>query len=108
MPAGCALSACTQLRDRRCVEIILTHHVRRNLECAFISREQITTCIVDADAVESARLSGFPPIGLRLERDFAQGTLIAIVRQAGDQIIVITAWWNEGDRRGKPARRRAR
>jgi hypothetical protein len=90
------------------VEIVLTHHVRCKLEIAFISEEQIAACIVDADAVESARLSGSPPVGLRLQRDFAQGTLIAIVRQSGEQISVITAWWNSGDRRGKPMRRRPR
>ena len=90
------------------MEIVLTHHVRCKLELAFISEEQLAACIVDADAVESTRLSGSPPTGLRFQRDFLQGALVVIVRQAGEQIVVITAWWNEGDRRGKPTRRRRR
>jgi hypothetical protein len=90
------------------VQIVLTNHVRCKLELAFISVEQIAICVRDSDAVESARLSGSPAVGLRLQRDFVQGTLVAIVRQSGDQVVVITAWWNEGDRRGKPTRRRRR
>lgn len=90
------------------MDIVLTHHVRCKLELAFISEEQLAACIVDADAVESTRLSGSPPTGLRFQRDFPQGALVVVVRQAGEQIIVITAWWNEGDRRGKPVRSRRR
>lgn len=100
--------ACAPFDHRRVVEIILTHLVRSKLELAFISEDQIGACVLDADAVESTRLSGFPRTGLRLQRDFAQGTLVTIVRQSGEQIIVITAWWSEGDRRGKPTRRRVR
>lgn len=103
-----ARRALAAVGDGRVVEILLTRHVRQKLRLAFISEEQITACIKDSDVVESARLSGSPAVGLRLQRDFVQGTLIAIVRQSGDRIIVITAWWNEGDRRGKPTRRRSR
>ena len=76
------------------------------LEVAFITEEQVIACVLDADAVEPTRVSGTRVNGLRYRRDFFQGTLFAVVRQAGSRSVVITAYWGDGDRRGKPTRRR--
>ncbi|MGI9117088.1 MAG: hypothetical protein ACR2JV_05580 [Gaiellales bacterium] len=82
--------------------------MREKLESGFVTEVHISACVLDADGVESTRLSGAPALGLRLRRDFAEGTLIAIVRQSDDRVVVITVYRNEGDRRGRPSRRSRR
>ncbi len=73
-----------------------------------IEFHMIEQCIHDPDRVESTQGVSGGAGGLRLIRDFGAGRLTAVVKQDGNAIIVLTAFWRASDTPSKHQRKSRR
>lgn len=71
-----------------------------------IGEDVVRQCCLDPDRVHSRRLTGRDRFGLAFARDFERGTAETIGVQRGCVVVVITAYWLEGDG-PRPQRRRS-